>query len=444
MAERRLKVLVCAHELSPRQGSECAVGWQVVTRLARHHDVTVLCASGAQSDPSIYRTAVEDHIRVHGAIEGLVFVFVDQPRGARFLAAINRRVFRNKRGTGFRPLFYGALRLWHREAYRQAVALGPDRFDVVHHVTPIAFWAGGNLWKLGRPYVWGPISGVGGYSPPFARWLGVKAVLFEVSRAAFNALQILVSVSLRRAVRGSAVILAVGPEEAAMVRRLGGGQALPMLDTAAPSMPDVVRRSYDGSSVLRLCWAANHIDRKALPLLLHAIATSELRGRIELHVLGDGPRTSAWKALAQRLDLENIVWHGRLSHAAALAEMGRQNALVHTSIREATSCVVLEAMAQGLPVLCHDISGMSVAVTDACGIKVPLRDPETSISAFREAVERLIGSPGLVENLSAGALIRASQLTWEAKAAEIAAVHERCARRAERPQAVTKEWHRVA
>jgi glycosyltransferase involved in cell wall biosynthesis len=292
--------------------------------------------------------------------------------------------------------------------------------------------------------VWGPISGVGGYSPPFARWLGAKALVFEISRAAFNSLKIRVSVSLRRAVQQAAVVLAVGPEEVQMVERLGGREVLSMLETAAPSTAGGVRRSYDGSSKLRLCWTANHIDRKALPLLLHALAASRLRGRVELHVLGSGARTSAWKKLAQRLGLEDIVWHGQLSHAAALSAMHRADACVHTSIREGTPHAVLEAMAQGLPIVCHDIAGMSVAVTDECGIKVPLRDPAASVAAFREAIERLIESPGLLERLSAGALERASQLTWDATAAEIAAVHERCARRAKRPEAVTAELHRVA
>ena len=44
----RLKVLIVAHEFSPEQGSECAVGWNYVTRIAEYHDVTVIYASGSQ------------------------------------------------------------------------------------------------------------------------------------------------------------------------------------------------------------------------------------------------------------------------------------------------------------------------------------------------------------------------------------------------------------
>ena len=429
MSAPRLKILVCAHELSPIQGSECAVGWHCVTRLARRHDVTVLCASGSQHHPSAYESAVEEYVRAHGPIEGLSFVFVDQPRAARILAALNRKLF-GSQGIGFPLLFYWALRCWHRAAYRRAALLGPGGFDVVHHVTPIAFWGGSDLWKFGRPYVWGPVSGAGRLSLGFAAWAGLRMLLFEILRATFNSFHALTSVSLRRSLRRTAFVLTVGPEEADLFRRLGATAPIPLIESAAPAAACGPReRVYDGSSSLRLLWAGQHIDRKALPLLLHALASSRLRERIELHVLGAGARTEEWRQLARRLRLGGVVWHGQLPHDKAIAAMRRADVLVHTSIREGTPHVVLEAMAQGLAVVCHDIAGLSVAVTDRCGIKVPLVDPATSIAAFRTAVERFAETPPLLQALSAGAAARAAELTWDAKADEIARIYDRCVAR---------------
>ncbi len=433
---RRLKILACAHELSPVQGSECAVGWHCVTQLARRHDVTVLCASGSQYCPSAYKSAVEDYVRVHGPIEGLTFVFVDQPRGARILAALNRKLFGGQ-GIGFPLLFYGALRFWHRAAYRRAAQLDPSGFDVVHHVTPIAFWGGSDLWKFGRPYVWGPVSGAGRLSLAFAGWAGRRMLLFEIFRTAFNSFLALTSISLRRSLRRTAFVLTVGPEEADLFVRLGATTPIAMIETAAPAAARGPRqRRYDGSSRLRLLWSGQHIDRKALPLLLHALASPPLRERIELHVLGGGPRTEEWQQVARRLELVSVFWHGQLPHDEAIAAMRKADVLVHTSIREGTPHVVLEAMAEGLPIVCHDIAGMSVAVTDQCGIKVPLVNPATSIAAFRATVERLAETPPLLQALSAGAAARAAELTWEAKAAEIARIYERCvARQVDAPSA---------
>ena len=426
MSTPRLKILVCAHELSPARGSECAVGWHCVTHLARRHDVTALCASGSQHEPSAYKSAVEGYVQTHGPIEGLRFVFVDQPRGARILAALNRKLFGGD-GIGFPLLFYGALRFWHRAAYRRAALLDPNIFHVVHHLTPIAFWGGSDLWKFGRPYVWGPVSGAGRLSLKFARWAGRRMLLFEILRSAFNSLQPLTSISLRRSARRTAFVLTVGPEEADLFSRLGATVPIAMIESAAPPASRAAREShYDGSSNLRLLWAGQHIDRKALPLLLHALASSRLRERIELHVLGGGPRTAAWQRIARDLSLADVFWHGQLPHDETIAAMRKADVLVHTSVREGTPHVVLEAMAQGLPIVCHDIAGLSVAVTDQCGVKVPLVDPETSIAGFRATVERFAETPSLLHSLSAGAVARAAELTWEAKAAEIAHIYERC------------------
>lgn len=424
----RLKILVCAHELSPTQGSECAVGWHCVTHLARRHDVTVLCASGSQYQPSAYKSSVESYLQAHGPIEGLRFVFVDQPRGARTLSALNRKLVGGD--IGFPLLFYGALRLWHRAAYRRAALLDPSRFDVVHHLTPIAFWGGSDLWKFGRPYVWGPVSGASRLSLKFAGWAGRRMLLFEILRTAFNSFQALTSISLRRSARRAAFVLAVGPEEANLFSRLGATMPIAMIESAAPPASRAARESrYDGSSRLRLLWAGQHIDRKALPLLLHALASSQVRERIELHVLGGGPRTEEWQQVARHLGLVGVFWHGQLPHDEVIAAMRKADVLVHTSVREGTPHVVLEAMAQGLPIVCHDIAGLSVAVTDQCGVKVPLVDPETSIAGFRTTVERLAETPPLLQSLSAGAAARAAELTWEAKAAEIAHIYERCVTR---------------
>jgi len=77
--------------------------------------------------------------------------------------------------------------------------------------------------------------------------------------------------------------------------------------------------------------------------------------------------------------------------------------------------VVLEAMSLGMPVICHDACGMGVAVDETSGIKIPTRNPETSILGFREALKRLWTEAGLLTKLSEGALQRALNLTWESK-----------------------------
>jgi glycosyltransferase involved in cell wall biosynthesis len=163
-------------------------------------------------------------------------------------------------------------------------------------------------------------------------------------------------------------------------------------------------------------------------LVLQAIAGLSDRRRVVLSILGEGPETSRWRELADRLALDGITWHGRLPYREALAVMGNADLFIHSSYREAASMVVLEAMGWGLPIVCHDACGMATAVDPTCGIKVPFVDPETSIRGIREAVEGILAEPESIGRMSVGALRRASELSWDTKVEEISRTYLECAR----------------
>jgi hypothetical protein len=60
---KRLKVLIIAHEFSPIQGSECAEGWNLVTRLSHYHNISVIYASGSQKKTNSYKDAINNHLK---------------------------------------------------------------------------------------------------------------------------------------------------------------------------------------------------------------------------------------------------------------------------------------------------------------------------------------------------------------------------------------------
>jgi glycosyltransferase involved in cell wall biosynthesis len=147
-------------------------------------------------------------------------------------------------------------------------------------------------------------------------------------------------------------------------------------------------------------------------------------------VIGMGPETAMWKRLATSLGV-TVHWLGRLEHNQALAEMNRADVFFFSSLQEATSTVVMEALSIGLPVICHDACGMGVAVTDDSGIKVSLIDPQTSIAGFAAALDRLLQKPTEVSLLSEGALSRSKQMTWDAKITDILRAYEQVLGRSE-------------
>jgi glycosyltransferase involved in cell wall biosynthesis len=422
---KRLCVLISSHEFSPEQGSECAVGWNIVTRMAGYHDVTVLCADGPAKKPDSYREAVSRYFDRNGPIQGLRVVYVKQPATTLRYERINRRLMLLTKGVGWQFLYYFGLDAWHREAFRTAKDLGLNNFDLVHQLTPISFLRPGYFWRSNVPFFWGPLGGMYKVPGAFARCGGIISLLFETVRSANITRQVRRSRCFEGAVRKAEQIWTVTEDERCIVNGMAGRKAVSMVDTAPPSGIAGRVRQYDGRRPLRICWSGRHEARKALPLLLDALAQLNQERKIILDVLGEGPETRKWQAMANKQNLGNITWHGRLPYEEALNVMGQADVFVHSSFREAASMVVLEAMGWGLPVICHNACGMAVAVDDTCGIKVPFVNPETSIIGFRDALASILRDPGLVEQLSKGALRRASELSWDSKVKELAEAYSR-------------------
>jgi len=418
---RRLRVLISAHEFSPDRGSECAVGWNIATRLALYHDVTVFCADGPALSAHSYREEVTTYFNRHGQIPGLSVVFIEQPPVTLRYARMNRWLMALTHGIGWQPLYYLGLDGWHRAVFQRARDLELQHFDIVHQLTPISFRESGYLWATGLPFFWGPIGGM--YKAPrvFAQTGGMSSLLFEAIRSGNIEWQTRASGQFLSAVRRAKRIWTISKDETLIIRSLTSKEISPMIDAAPPSEVKGSVRRYDGTRPLRLCWSGRHEAIKALPLVFRALDALPGRERVKLDILGEGSETLRWRLLAQKLTLSrNITWHGRLPYHEALQMMGQSDILIHSSFREAASMAVLEALGWGMPVICHDACGMSVAVNETCGIKIPLVNPQQSIRGFRDAIERLLDNPGLIERLSKGALLRAAELSWDAKVREIA------------------------
>ncbi|MEM7624863.1 MAG: glycosyltransferase [Planctomycetota bacterium] len=411
----RLRVLVSAFATSPYSGSEPGGGWNVVYRLAAHHDVTVLCSPGLKNEVV---EAFDRFVAEYGPISGLTMEWIKPPPVSWLL---------QREGTWQRAFYYQGYRSWEKAAYRRAQRLHADRpFDLVHRLNMTGFREPGFLWKMDLPYLWGPIAGAVMMPRPFFKLLSFRDRVFYFVRNTLNAWQMRTKRRCRRAAARSLKLWVVDELNRAMVRDYFGRESSLMLDSGCQPTDDGFVRDYDGERPLRVLWSGVHEGRKCLPILLHALAELRQRGRaVELTVLSEGPETEHWKRLAGSLKLDEVVtWTGRLPQPEAVATMRDADVFVLTSLQEAATHVVMEALASGLPVICHDACGMGVAINATSGIKVPLVDAPTSIRGFGAALESLIEKPRQVAELSAGAMTRAEELSWENKVIEIAAAYE--------------------
>jgi glycosyltransferase involved in cell wall biosynthesis len=391
---RRARVLQLAYACSPLRGSEPGVGWNRAVEAAKYSDVWVI-AEGIE-----FKSQVLGYLEDRGEAEGLHFVFVPKTRLEQRLSRIP-------------GLYYPAYNLWHRRAFCVARQLHEKtRFDLVHQVNMSGFREPGYLWKLDVPFVWGPIGGTQNYPTRMLTQAGVLGAVREASRAMLNCLQLRFSRRVRKAARRASLVLAANTTVKRHFERALGRNTDVMSEIGTSVVTGQIGERQHGDA-LRLLWSGLFQVRKALPLLLKAMATLPDDVRVELRVLGDGGQRRPWQRASTRLGVhDRVEWLGWRPYAEALAQFAWADLFVFTSLRDTTGTVMLEAMANGVPVLAADHQGARDLVTPESGVKVKVGNPQETIESFRNGIVRLARDRLLLAQLACGARRRAEEFLW--------------------------------
>ncbi|MFD2111272.1 glycosyltransferase [Thiorhodococcus fuscus] len=398
-AARRLRILVSAYACDPDIGSEAGMGWNWIRHLALHADLWVLTEEN-RSVPAL-KKGIARHPELQGRIQ---------------IIGIPRHRYGERLWSHF---YYLSYRDWQWAAYRKAVDLHREiGFDLAHQLNMIGYREPGYLWKLPIPFVWGPVGGHAQMPWRYIPSLDRHSAIHYSVRNVLNAIQMRTSGRVRKAVRAADVILAATREDQTALRRTHGLESVLLNEQGTTSQLTTARPSRSTQTPLKLVWCGLFVGRKALPLGLKAMQRALAAGaNIQLDIVGSGMTETTWKELAQHLGIaSHCRWHGMVEHAKALDIMADSDALLFTSLQEGTPAVILEALQSGLPIVCHDACGFGTTVNDECALTVPLRNPEISIAGFTAAILRLAHEPGLVERLSAGAIARAAELSWQSRA----------------------------
>lgn len=421
MTNKKLKVLIIAHELSPSSGSECAVGWNLVTRIASFHSVTVLYAGGSQARPHSYKSAIEKYFQDNPAITDLGLISVDQPLFTRITSLLNR-LFHKIGPIGLPLLYYLGYRSWQKSAFSAAYEMHKTLgFDVVHQLTQITYREPGFTWKLGIPFFWGPTGGIANMPWHFYKNLPIGSKIIEAIRYFSNKYQSSCMGRIRKAISRSSVIYTYSKEDARFFQTFSSGRIRLMLDVGTTRSADMLKNDNRFEEIIECVWCGQLAYRKAPEIAIRALAAGEITmKKVRLTIIGDGPLEKRLLDLARHLQVQNIRWIRKIPHHEVFDIMRQSDLLIHTSLREATSSVIPEALSVGLPVICHDINGMGIAVNEHCGIKIPMVSPEASVRDFHFALKSLVLDRAYLGRLKKGALERASELSWDNMAKIIA------------------------
>ncbi len=417
---KRLNILIISHEFSPYLGSECAIGWNIIRRIGNFHDVTVLYAETNQFGTKNYRNNYYKYTKENGLLIGVNPIAIKQPRITKCLVRFNKRISKDLTTVGFPPLFILGYKYWQYDAYKKAKILASRKtYDVVHQLTNIHFSEPGYLWKLGIPLVWGPTGGVNGLKLSFWRNLPVKTKILEFIRTLFNTYSYYSSRNVIETNSKAKIIYAFSDQDMKLFSKRAKYSVKPLTDTGAYMLVGKHASKSKEKRCIQGIWCGQIIPRKSIEIMLNALDNHVLKKYIKIKVIGSGPELEAMQKLSDYLKLENIEWLGSISQDKVFNHLENADFLIHTSIREATSAIIPEALSHGLPVICHDLSGMSLAINNKCGVKIPFIAPKISIQGFRSALIEFVENPEYLHKISIGAKQRSGEISWDAIAAKI-------------------------
>ena len=171
---------------------------------------------------------------------------------------------------------------------------------------------------------------------------------------------------------------------------------------APPAVSDDIAKP---SGSLRVLFAGSLGQRKGLSYLLDAVG--KLKGAVNLTLLG---RKTATDCAPLNSAVEKYRWLPTLNHASVLREMQSHDVLVLPSLFEGFGLVILEAMAQGTPVIATDhTAGPDVIQDGVDGFIVPIR----SADAIAQKLELLARNSDQLMSMKQAAKAKAQLHTWE-------------------------------
>jgi phenylacetate-CoA ligase len=138
-------------------------------------------------------------------------------------------------------------------------------------------------------------------------------------------------------------------------------------------------------------------------------------------MIGDGQRQAEVQGLAAELAAP-VEFAGRVSFEALKAAYTAADVFVSSSSVDNQPNTLLEASAQGLPIVATAVGGVPEMVHDGVDALLAPPDDPTALAA---AIVRVLREPGLAEGLSAAARANAQRFTWPAIRPQLAAVYGR-------------------
>jgi glycosyltransferase involved in cell wall biosynthesis len=410
------RVLLIAEAANPDWVSVPLEGWSLSRAIAKFTDAHMV--THIRNREAILRA---------GLVEGRDFTAIDNENIASPLDKLASRL-RGGPGKGwttFMALTSLAYYSFERELWRQLGArIRAREFDLVHRITPISPTSQSliakRLFKHNVPFIIGPLNGGVPWPKNFLdrqhaenEWLSHVRGLYKLMPYYHSTRQY------------AAAIIAGSKHTYSEIPRWAREKCIYIPENGVDMERFSVPRNRSASLPLKAGFVGRLVPYKGADILLEAGAEFLKEGRLEIHIIGDGPQRALLEAMVDRLGVRNhVVFHGWIPHVEVQEKLRECDFLALPSIREFGGAVVVEAMALGVAPIVADYGGPSELVDDKTGIRLAFHDKQSLVNRMRVVLGEIIRSPETLDKLGAAGREKVREkLTWEAKANQIVAVY---------------------
>lgn len=404
-----MKILLSAYACLPDCGSELGNGWNWSWYLAKMgHEIWVLTLPDPKQKKALVLSS--------NPMPNLHFIHIDPPQ---------RRSERKNLAR-----FFGDqidYLSWQKKAYKVAQQLDKKhQFDLVHHITLGSIGAGSHLWRLNKPFIFGPVGG-GQVAPPKFKKYFRGHWTKEALRSFISKYLILFNPNTRRTLNRADLVLVTNRETFNLAKRLGARRLELFLDTALP--PDYFPQTLPMrkcSSKLRLLWVGRLLPRKGLTLVLESLTKVNFNIPWSMTIVGSGELKHCVPDWIKEFGLEDRVeYRGFLPWLEVKNEYLKSEVFMFTSLRDSFGSQILEAMAHGLPIITLNHHGSKDFIPDNAGIKVPVTRPVETANLLAKAVEYMYKNPEKRRDMGSVSYDFAKNQSWTYKVHQMSEYYEK-------------------
>jgi len=382
-------ILASTYAVNPYKGSEDAMGWNFVIQIARFNKVIAITRENNQEN--IEKYMLENPREEY---ENIQFLYFDLPYYMRFW----------KKGGRGAMLYY----LMWQKGIVGYIKKQNIKYDIVHNINFHNDWTPSYLWKLNKPFVWGPIGHhpliPGQYLKPYSKKYWVKdRMTWLIKKTFWN-----VSLSLKKTVKKADVIYCMNESVQ---------EVLSIKPDKVVVFPSVATEDfgYDlsvKSKKFTLISAGRLVPLKGYDLSILGFASfikelpQEERINCELVIVGSGEELDFYKQLCIEHSIEDYVKFIKWIDRPELMKLFREAAIFLFPSHEGAGMVVPEALSFGLPVICLKNCGPGEFIDKSCGYAIPIQGYNATVSGIGKAISELYNNPKLKGEMSEKARLK--------------------------------------